>query len=43
MYKTNTRKNGRLEKGKGVNSERHHQKMQGGYIKKGGIKENKEG
>jgi hypothetical protein len=31
-----------LEKLKGVNSERHKQKMQEGYIKEGGIQENKE-
>ena len=41
MCKTNTRKNGGLEMGKGVD-ERHNQKMQEGYIKEGGIKENKE-
>lgn len=42
MYKTNTTKNGRLEKGKGVDNERHNQKMQERYIKEGGIQENKE-
>jgi hypothetical protein len=41
VYKTNTRKNGKLDKKKGVDCRRHNPKVKEGYIKEGEMKENK--